>query len=84
MKQITKDFKLVPISEIIKPISGLNDCYKDHWWAVTEQDEVLLYKEHHPQCNINKQMVERIFPYEGCRAVLIPYAFVKVRISDYV
>jgi hypothetical protein len=81
--KLTERYKRVPMAEITTPPSGTVMVYKDHWWAVTENDEVLLWDGHSPQCNVNKSIVERLSP-EGCRPVFIPVAFKRINPSDYV
>lgn len=73
----------IPIDEIKDSPSGIVQCIKNHWWCVTEQNEVLLFKGSTPQCNSNKAIVDRLMP-AGCHAEFLPTAFVKVNISDYI
>lgn len=52
--------------------------YRDWWWVVTPQNEVLLFNNRVPQANPQRQVTElMVGRYEGCRAkklslVIIP------------
>ena len=85
-------FTRMPLRELISPKkSGVIQVYQDHWWAVDEEENVFFFKgkSYSPQCNINKQIVDRHLARENgvaqaTRAVLVPWAYVKINISDYV
>ena len=81
-------FKKVPLSEIQSAEkSGPLWPYKDHWWAVTADDSVLIYKHrgsNSPQCNVNRAIVERHLQYpEPTRAVLLPWAYLQFSMSEF-
>ena len=57
-------------------------CYGPRWWAVNEKSEVMFYGSYgSPQCNQNKQIVERIRP--ECGVVFLEFAFIPHNCSDY-
>ena len=64
--------------------------YQDHWWAVDKEGNALFYvgargRFHSPQCNANKQIVERIagnYP-EPTTVEFLPWAYLRFDISDY-
>lgn len=66
------------IDEITTPEDG-DMVFKDRWWQVTENNEVLFYKDFSaPQCNSYKEVAERIAAKFGRKVVFIPLAFVPV------
>ena len=81
-------FKKVPLAEITSPEkAGPLWPYKDHWWAVTEDGCVLIYKHrgsNSPQCNTNRAIVERHLNYpEPTTAKFLPWAYLQFSISEY-
>lgn len=89
MNQIPAEhYKRIPIAEVTsaeKP--GPLWSYKDAWWAVDENDCVLIYvgargRHNSPQCNTNKAIVERLGP-GGTRPVFLPWAWLRFDLSEY-
>lgn len=80
-------FQRVPLSELTNPHKlGPLMVYRDHWWAVDDQENVFFYrgKSYCPQCNVNRQIVERhLAAGLATSAVLVPWAWVKFDIYDY-
>ena len=78
---------LVPVSDITTPKQG-RLVYGPRWWAVTENDEVLFFDTYvSPQCNSNKQIVERLgkgFDAPITEPRFIEVSFIPHRCSDYV
>lgn len=81
-------FKKVPLAEITsaeKP--GPLWPYKDHWWAITEDDCVLIYTHrgsNSPQCNVNRAIVERVLcPGLQTGVKFLPWAWLKFDLSEY-
>ena len=76
-RALTDQFRRVPISKLIEPRNGYNHVYRDFWWHVTADDEVLFYHPRgrlsygSPQCNQSESVV-RCLPLEGCTARQIP------------
>jgi hypothetical protein len=70
--------KKIPVSEITSSKkTGFLRVYKDYWWAVTEDDCVLIYIHHGsntPQCNINRQIAERVLCKDVKTIFLAPNA----------
>ena len=85
-------FTRLPLRELTNPQKcGVLQVYKDHWWAVDDEENVFFFKgkSYSPQCNINKHLVERHLAIEdgvaqATRAILVPWAYVNINISDYV
>ena len=75
----------VPLAKLTTPRPGFLHCMTDHWWAVTDDEQVLFYRKiyHSPQCNTNKAVVEHIGP-EGTTPRFVPVMFIPVRPEDYV
>jgi hypothetical protein len=75
-----------PVSDITTPKPG-RLCYGPHWWAVTENGEVLFFDNYtSPQCNSNKAIVERLgkgFDAPPTTPQFIALAFVPHKCSDY-
>ena len=81
-------FRKVPVSEITSPEkSGPLWTYRDHWWAVTEDECVLIYAHrgsNSPQCNTNRAIVERRLGYPmPTTARLLPWAYLQFSLSEY-
>jgi hypothetical protein len=76
-RPITEKFRRVPIAKLTEPVDGYNHVYRNHWWHVTADDEILFYQTRRrmsynsPQCNCNENVV-RCLPMEGCTARQIP------------
>lgn len=73
------DFRKVPICEATRPPaeSGTFQVQVNKWWAVTEDDCVLMYCESR-QCNSDRRVVEHIITHEGhpgVKAVLLPHVY---------
>lgn len=75
-------FTRIPISEITATPNGLVMAYKDYWWIVTPDEEVLQFRGTSMQCNLNRVICERHKP-EGCTVRQLPIAFIKVSPSDF-
>lgn len=84
-----KRFKKVPVAEITSPQkAGPLWPYKDHWWAVTDDDCVLIYVHrgsNSPQCNTNRAIVERLMTSyaEPTAPRLLPWAYLKFSLDEY-
>ena len=74
MKMI-EGMEKVPMETITNPTASVVRVIRNHWWAVTDNNEVLIYKKHSLQCNSNKSIMEHM-AHEGTHPVLIPLAFV--------
>ncbi len=77
-RALTEQFRRVPIAKLVEPRDGLNQVYRNFWWHVTSDDEVLFYQfgtrrysYGSPQCNQNESVV-RCMPLQGCTARQIP------------
>ncbi len=85
----TDRWSRVPLADLENPRkSGPLMVYRDHWWALDAQDNVLFFhgKSYSPQCNTNRELVERHGrgqDYGFSRAVLVPWAYVQFSIGDY-
>lgn len=81
-------FQRMPLAELTNPHKrGPLMVYQDHWWAVDDQENVFFYKgkSYSPQCNVNRQIVERCLGAAGLatNVVFVPWAWVKFDINDY-
>ena len=81
-------FKKVPVAEITsaeKP--GPLRVIRDHWWAVTSDDCVLIYTHrgsNSPQCNTNRAIVERVLcPSLQHGVKFLPWAYLQFDIREY-
>lgn len=81
------DFSKIPLSELINPKKGGPlMVYKDHWWAMDDEDNVFFFrgKSYSPQCNVNKRIVEHHLANGlATHAEFIPWAYVQFNIGDY-
>jgi hypothetical protein len=74
------NFTKVPVAKLTTPRNGL-ECRVNYWWAVTDDDCVLYYKGHSPQCNSDIRVVEHIaqsIPLTT-RPMLLPVAYLEPR-----
>lgn len=81
-------FKKVPLAEITSAEKhGFLRVIKDHWWAVTEDECVLIYvhRGHNsPQCNTSRAVVERVLCPELQKSVkFLPWAYLPIDPRDY-
>lgn len=82
-------FKKVPLAEITSPEKpGPLWPLKDRWWAVTQDDCVLIYVHrgsNSPQCNANRAIVERMqYSGEPTTPKFLPWAYHQFNLSEYV
>ena len=71
----------IPVSELVKPKAGYI-CYSKSWWAVTDDNCVLFYKDYNsPQCNNNLAVIKLIIP--SMKYLEIEMAFIPHKCSDY-
>lgn len=78
--KITTHMKYLPISEAIKPKSGIFKIHVNDYWSVVEKDGVdcvMLYRGYAPQCNSNIAIVEHIKEklYPEAKIVQLPIAY---------
>lgn len=71
-----KDWKKVSIEDLVKPKEGYR-VLMDRWWVVTPNDEVMFHMGTFPQCNHNKEIVEKLKEkmYAGCYVQHFPIAY---------
>ena len=83
-----EDFSKIPINTISEiPQWQFAEIVRDRWWAATDDDCVLVYKEYSKQCNSNKAIVERLISinnHPGTKVVFIPIAFMPHNCDDFV
>ena len=86
--KIAAKFARVPLAELANPQKlGPLMVYQDHWWASDDDGNGFFFKgkSYSPQCNVNRLIVERHLAQGlATHAVLLPWAYVKFDISDYV
>lgn len=80
-----KYWKKVPLDEIKTPRVG-KICYGASYWSVTEDNCVLFYRGHSPQCNNNEYCAESIRKkiHPTCRLEYIEMAFIDHNCEDYI
>lgn len=79
-RPLTDNYRRVPIARLTEPRQGLMQIYKDYWWFVTADLEVLFYRPRRssygsPQCNSNKSVLDYM-PIEGCTPRQIPFIYI--------
>lgn len=67
-------FKLNTLTE---PKNGVYKIYKDYYWVVDKDDNVLNYGGYSWQCNSNRDVMENILSrnYPDCRLEQIPVVY---------
>ena len=86
MKQ---EFKKIPIVKVTSrpEKSGTYECIVNNWWAVTEDDCVLLYGcTKSRQCNLSKTIIDHRITldlYPATKAVQLPIVFMPHQCEEY-
>jgi hypothetical protein len=83
-----EDFTKIKIEGVCKTptTSGPWELIADRFWAVTEDDSILLYKGRSRQCNPNKEIVDKIISgaeHPGVKVVYLDRVWFKHNCSDY-
>lgn len=85
----------VPIDQLTEPPNELNQPYKDYWWIVTPEREILFYSIRPnrrrknslgaPQCNADERCAEAVRKklYPTCTIEQIPIVFVPISPDDF-
>jgi hypothetical protein len=73
----------VPYTNLLEAqAAGLHKVYKDCWWVLDENDNVLFYESTaHPKCNQELAMTQHLsknVPVENCQFIRLPTAYVPV------
>lgn len=71
-----------PLSEVTSIPNGMVMAYRDYYWVVTPEEEILKFKKASWQCNTHEAIVKRLCP-EGCSVRQIPVVFIPVNPHDY-
>ena len=84
-EELKKQIKFVPIDKASAPKSGMFEVYKDYWWVVTPDEEIMFYREHSPQCNRDEAIAKRVHEklYPGYEVRQLPLVFVPINPRDY-
>lgn len=77
---------LVNVNSLLIPDkSGYFHCYKDYWWVINANNEVMVYNGRSPICNANetivKQMRDRNYP--DCDVIQVPFVFLPFNPNDF-
>jgi hypothetical protein len=85
MSLLAANYIRMKVSDLTTPQAG-RSVMLDHWWLVTDDDEVLFYKHiTSPQCNTNRSIVERLGTKEiKTTPRYIPIAYLPHNCQDYV
>ena len=85
-------YVFMPESEILNA-SGLTNIIRDHWWSVHPEKGLRFWQSVRgrqgqligasPQCNANREIVERVLRHECDEIKQIPLVIVPIKISDY-
>lgn len=71
-----------PVADIVAVPSGMVMAYRDYYWIISPNEEVLKFGKGSWQCNPHKEVCEHLAP-EGCSVRLLPIAFIPVHPQDY-
>ena len=78
------NMKAIPLDNLLSPYKeGYLYPYKDRWWVVTDNNEVLFYRGiHNPQCNTNKEIAKKLSDIANKQGFIthiqfIPWVFVQ-------
>lgn len=70
----------IPIVDLTNPENyDVAQIFNNYWWVVTPDDCALLFRGCAPQCNMSKNVCEKIMKqlHPDCRCEQIKLAFVK-------
>ena len=73
-------YKRKPIVEVTTVRTGHFNVYKDYWWIVTPEEEILRFRGTSWQCNMNREIVEHLAP-EGCTVRQLPVVYIPIEPS---
>lgn len=86
-------YVFMPESEILNA-GGLVDAIRNRWWSVHQEKGLRFFQSERrrqgklvgasPQCNSNREVLERLLRHECDEIKLIPLVLVPINISDYV
>ena len=81
-------FTRIPVEQVtvLPKHGGFYDLILDHWWGITSDNEILLYRGYSRQCNVSKEITERVIRCEGHPAtsvVFLPIVYLKHECKDY-
>lgn len=73
-----KTYQRIPVEQAKQPAhSGTWEVYLNYWWAVTENNEILVWRGVAPACNMDQKLVEGLLPKEANRAVQIEAVYLR-------
>ena len=72
--------ELYPVKDMTEAKSGVYKIYKDFFWIVDKDNNLLKYRGMSWQCNAHKEVVETLKNscYPECTVVQIPYVYSKI------
>lgn len=76
-KSILDDCTKLPVSRVIIPFNGAR-VYTDSYWIIVDEC-ILLYKGHSVQCNVNKEIADKIRDrlYPGKEVRFLPLVYLE-------
>lgn len=87
MKYEPNKFKLIPLNILTEPQStGLYKVYKDFYWFITKDNEILLSEKYKtPQCNLNIKVLEIMIKSYDIKLEIkkIPFIFIEIDNDEY-
>lgn len=75
-------YRRVPIAAVTATPNGLVNAYRDYWWIVTPDEELLKFGKGSWQCNPHREVVEHLAP-AGCTVRQLPIVFIPAHPQDY-
>lgn len=68
---------LYPLDQMTEPKGGIYKIYKDYFWIVDKDNNLLRYRDNTWQCNANKIIVEKLRDscYPDCKIKQIPFVY---------
>ncbi len=72
--------ELHPMSQMTEACTGAYMIYKDYFWIVDKENNLLKYRGMSWQCNAHREVVENLKNscYPECTVVQIPYVYSKI------
>lgn len=85
---MSKELVRYPISKLIShEKKQLVEIYRNQYWIVDKEENVLFARGRHPQCNsderISKMVRDKLYPEYEIRLIEVAYVEIRIPSSDW-
>ena len=73
------NIELYPIETLTEPKNGVYRIYKDYFWIIDKENNIMKFKGMSWQCNVNQNVAENIRDkcYPGFTVLQIPLVYIE-------